>query len=64
METIFLKWLLNHIPEERPTSQDLLQDPFVPAKTRDSYLDEVLKSTLTLRALPYEEGLFYFETFV
>ena len=64
METIFLKWLLNHTPEERPTSQDLLQDTFVPANTRDSYLDEVLNSTLTLRALPYEEDLFYFGTYV
>ena len=61
---IFLKWLLNHTPEERPTSQELLQNPLVPAKTRDSYLDEVLKSTLTLRALLYEKGLFRFETWI
>ena len=64
METNFLQWLLNHTPEERPTSQELLQNPLVPPRTRDSYLDEVLKCTLTLRALPSDEGLFYFETFV
>ncbi|CAH3159577.1 unnamed protein product [Pocillopora meandrina] len=50
-ETIFLKLLLKHAPEERPTSQELLQNPYVPPKTRDSQLDEVLKHTLAVRTL-------------
>ncbi|XP_022808964.1 eIF-2-alpha kinase GCN2-like isoform X2 [Stylophora pistillata] len=29
-ETVVLKWLLKHTPEERPTSQELLQSQFVP----------------------------------
>ena len=43
---IVLKWLLKHTPEERPTSQELLQSQYVPPKIEDGQLDEVLKHTL------------------
>ena len=43
---IVLKWLLKHTPEERPTSQELLQGQYVPPNIEDSQLDEVLKHTL------------------
>ena len=45
-ETIVLKWLLKHNPEERPTSQELLQSQYIPPKIEDGQLDEVLKHTL------------------
>ena len=45
-EIIVLKWLLKHTPEERPTSQELLQSQYVPSKIEDGQLDEVLKHTL------------------
>ena len=45
-QTIVLKWLLKHTPEERPTSQELLQSQYVPPKIEDGQLDEVLKHTL------------------
>ena len=43
---IVLKWLLKHTPEERPSSQELLQSQYVPPKIEDGQLDEVLKHTL------------------
>ena len=43
---IVLKWLLKHNPEERPTSQELLQSQYIPPKIEDGQLDEVLKHTL------------------
>lgn len=45
-QTTVLKWLLKHNPEERPTSQELLQSQYIPPKIEDGQLDEVLKHTL------------------
>lgn len=45
-QTTVLKWLLKHNPEERPTSQELLQSQYIPPKIEDGQLDEALKHTL------------------
>ena len=45
-QTVILKWLLQHDPDERPSSQELLQSQYIPPKIEDGHLDEVLKHTL------------------
>ncbi|XP_074628735.1 eIF-2-alpha kinase GCN2-like [Acropora palmata] len=45
-QTTVLKWLLKHNPEERPSSQELLQSQYIPPKIEDGQLDEVLEHTL------------------
>lgn len=42
-----IKWLLNHNPQGRPTSKELLQSPLVPHKIIDEELQEVHSYTLT-----------------
>ncbi len=39
---VIIKWLLNHNPQERPTSKELLQSPLVPYKIVDEELQEVM----------------------
>ena len=36
-----IKWLLNHNPQERPTSKEVLQSPRIPYKIVDEELQEV-----------------------
>ena len=38
---LVIKWLLNHNPQERPTSKELLQSSLVPYKIVDEELQEV-----------------------
>ncbi|XP_031551320.1 eIF-2-alpha kinase GCN2-like [Actinia tenebrosa] len=45
-ETNVLLWLLKHNPDDRPSSQELLQSHYIPPKLEDHQLDEVLKHTL------------------
>lgn len=45
-QTTVLRWLLKHNPEERPSSQELLQSQYIPPKIEDGQLDEVLEHTL------------------
>ena len=45
-QTMIIKWLLQHNPEGRPTSQELLQSQYIPPKIEDGHLDEVLRHTL------------------
>ena len=40
-QTQVIQWLLNHNPQERPTSKELLQSPLVPYKIVDEELQEV-----------------------
>ena len=43
-----MKWLLNHDPSKRPTSQELLQSPYLPPpQLEEAELNEVLRSTLS-----------------
>ncbi|XP_062510331.1 eIF-2-alpha kinase GCN2-like isoform X2 [Corticium candelabrum] len=46
-ESAVIRWLLNHNPYERPTSEDLLHSDYMPLNMEDSQLHEVLKHTLS-----------------
>jgi translation initiation factor 2-alpha kinase 4 len=41
-----IRWLLNHIPSERPTSNELLNSPHIPYKIQEDLLQEAVIHTL------------------
>ena len=42
-----IRWLLNHDPNERPTSKELLQSEYVPPpQMEEAELNEILRSTI------------------
>jgi len=45
-EQHLISWLLNHNPDNRPTTEELLNSGFLPPKLEDRQLDELLRHTL------------------
>lgn len=39
-----IRWLLNHQPRERPTSMELLQSEYLPARIEDEFVNEALRT--------------------
>ncbi|XP_033626734.1 eIF-2-alpha kinase GCN2-like isoform X1 [Asterias rubens] len=47
-QSLVIRWLLNHDPEERPTAQELLQSKYLPPpQMEDTRLQEMLRHTIS-----------------
>ncbi|KAL4238496.1 Eukaryotic translation initiation factor 2 alpha kinase 4 [Mactra antiquata] len=47
-QSVILRWLLNHDPNERPTSKELLQSDYIPpSQMEEAELNEILRSAIS-----------------
>lgn len=45
-QALIIRWLLDHNPDQRPTSQELLKSQHIPPNIEDNELEEILNHTL------------------
>ncbi|KAL7746303.1 eukaryotic translation initiation factor 2-alpha kinase [Sorochytrium milnesiophthora] len=50
-----IRWLLNHDPRQRPTSQQLLQCDDIPTQMEDEYVQEALRAIVNPQAAHYNK---------
>ncbi|KAL1916270.1 uncharacterized protein VTP21DRAFT_5887 [Calcarisporiella thermophila] len=55
-QATIIRWCLNHVPKNRPTSLELLQSEHLPPKMEDEYIQECLR-TLANPNTPYFDKL-------